>query len=208
MRHAWTDLQFVGGTVALDFANTVCYRQDPARRFDKISDAVDLLAFARAARSFSDAGRFGAAELTAPQSSIALALCRELREAADALFRPIAIGKTAESAAFATLLRLCAPLLPGHRIVVGEDGIEIVGGSHTSFALVLLHSALRLVYSPELSRLKACPNCNWLFIDRSKNGSRVWCDMLTCGNRAKAHRHQQRSRSTRPRRTGKKRIGG
>ena len=39
MRFAWTDLQFVAGTVALDFANTVCYRQDPARRFDKISDA-------------------------------------------------------------------------------------------------------------------------------------------------------------------------
>ena len=40
--------------------------------------------------------------------------------------------------------------------------------------------------------MKICGNCGWLFIDRSKNKSRTWCDMAVCGNRAKANRHYQR----------------
>jgi predicted RNA-binding Zn ribbon-like protein len=48
--------------------------------------------------------------------------------------------------------------------------------------------------SADLERLKVCPNCDWLFIDRSRNASRVWCDMHTCGNRAKARRHAERRR--------------
>jgi predicted RNA-binding Zn ribbon-like protein len=39
--------------------------------------------------------------------------------------------------------------------------------------------------------VRQCMNekCLWLFLDRSKNGSRRWCDMRSCGNRAKARRH-------------------
>jgi predicted RNA-binding Zn ribbon-like protein len=75
---------------------------------------------------------------------------------------------------------------------LGGAGLEIDPSSSPSFALVLAQSALRLAGSAEVARLKACPNCGWLFVDRSKNASRVWCDMLTCGNRAKAGRHYRR----------------
>jgi predicted RNA-binding Zn ribbon-like protein len=36
-------------------------------------------------------------------------------------------------------------------------------------------------------RVKACaePDCRWAFLDLSRNGSRRWCDMNECGNRAK-----------------------
>jgi predicted RNA-binding Zn ribbon-like protein len=34
--------------------------------------------------------------------------------------------------------------------------------------------------------------CTWLFLDHSRNRSRRWCSMETCGNRAKAHRHYRR----------------
>lgn len=44
-------------------------------------------------------------------------------------------------------------------------------------------------------RLKRCenPRCGWLFVDRSRNRSRRWCEMATCGNRAKAKRHALRT---------------
>jgi predicted RNA-binding Zn ribbon-like protein len=32
-----------------------------------------------------------------------------------------------------------------------------------------------------------------VFFDGTKNGRRRWCDMGTCGNRAKAARHRARS---------------
>ena len=76
-------------------------------------------------------------------------------------------------------------------------GLEIEEDGRPSFAVLLTQSALRLAASPDLRRLRICPNCHWLFIDRSRNASRRWCDMLTCGNRAKAERHQRRHRTVR-----------
>jgi predicted RNA-binding Zn ribbon-like protein len=42
-------------------------------------------------------------------------------------------------------------------------------------------------------RLKACAkhSCRWIFLDRSKNGSRTWCSMKVCGNRVKAERFRE-----------------
>jgi predicted RNA-binding Zn ribbon-like protein len=60
----------------------------------------------------------------------------------------------------------------------------------------VLWSAGDLIVSPERGRLRHCLNdqCGWLFMDDSKNGSRRWCSMQSCGNRAKAHRHYLRSK--------------
>jgi predicted RNA-binding Zn ribbon-like protein len=58
--------------------------------------------------------------------------------------------------------------------------------------LATARSALKLIASPDTERLKICPNCEWLFIDRSKNRSRTWCDMSVCGNRAKARLHYKK----------------
>jgi predicted RNA-binding Zn ribbon-like protein len=44
--------------------------------------------------------------------------------------------------------------------------------------------------------VKICSNCHWLFVDRSRNRTRVWCDMRVCGNRAKARRHYARRRES------------
>lgn len=44
-------------------------------------------------------------------------------------------------------------------------------------------------------RLKVCrnPACQWAYYDRSRNRSRAWCSMETCGNRAKARGYRRRS---------------
>jgi predicted RNA-binding Zn ribbon-like protein len=46
-------------------------------------------------------------------------------------------------------------------------------------------------------RIKVCDNdrCLWVFYDTSRTGRRRWCDMATCGNRAKAARHRARSKA-------------
>lgn len=43
-----------------------------------------------------------------------------------------------------------------------------------------------------LDRLKVCPACGKAFIDQSKTGSRRWCSMSRCGNRAKVAAHRTR----------------
>lgn len=43
-------------------------------------------------------------------------------------------------------------------------------------------------------RMKACraDDCRWAYLDTSKNRSRCWCSMESCGNRAKVHAYRQR----------------
>ena len=45
------------------------------------------------------------------------------------------------------------------------------------------------------ARFKACrdDNCHWAYLDESRNRSRAWCSMASCGNRAKARAFRNRA---------------
>ena len=62
---------------------------------------------------------------------------------------------------------------------------------------LVVRSAADLLTSNKLDDVRACAaeDCRWLFLDISKNHSRRWCDMETCGNQAKARRHYSRKKS-------------
>jgi predicted RNA-binding Zn ribbon-like protein len=62
----------------------------------------------------------------------------------------------------------------------------------------LAQAAADLLLSSDAEQVKDCgdPTCRWLFLDLSKNHTRRWCDMKTCGNRMKARRFQARLQST------------
>ena len=47
---------------------------------------------------------------------------------------------------------------------------------------------------PERIKVCASQTCEWIFYDGSRTSRRRWCDMATCGNRAKAARHRARGR--------------
>jgi predicted RNA-binding Zn ribbon-like protein len=55
----------------------------------------------------------------------------------------------------------------------------------------VLWSGGDLLTGARRQRVRQCanPQCQWLFLDDSKSGTRRWCSMSACGNRAKAHRH-------------------
>jgi len=56
-------------------------------------------------------------------------------------------------------------------------------------------SAADLLIGPRARRVRQCADekgCGWLFIDESRAGTRRWCSMGECGNRAKARRHYLR----------------
>jgi predicted RNA-binding Zn ribbon-like protein len=54
-----------------------------------------------------------------------------------------------------------------------------------------LYSAMQ---DEDWDRLKLCTDdsCRWVYFDRSKNHSSRWCNMESCGNRAKARRFRQK----------------
>jgi predicted RNA-binding Zn ribbon-like protein len=55
---------------------------------------------------------------------------------------------------------------------------------------IIARSASELLTSRDLKDVRECGvgTCRWLFVDRSKNHSRRWCNMKVCGNRIKARK--------------------
>jgi predicted RNA-binding Zn ribbon-like protein len=60
----------------------------------------------------------------------------------------------------------------------------------------IVRAAADLLVSGELRMVRLCAadDCAWLFLDTSKNQTRRWCNMKSCGNRAKARRFTARKR--------------
>ena len=87
-------------------------------------------------------------------------------------------------------------------LVAADDGVRL-GHSHVGDAVddVLARIAepiVREIGSGHDDRIRICANdtCRWIFYDESRSGRRRWCDMATCGNRAKARRHRARQKES------------
>jgi predicted RNA-binding Zn ribbon-like protein len=67
-----------------------------------------------------------------------------------------------------------------------------VGDAFAALMVPIADSAAESLIAGELPRVRRCadPRCARVFLDTTKNGRRRWCDMATCGNRAKAARHR------------------
>ncbi len=86
-------------------------------------------------------------------------------------------------------------------LVASPEGVS-VGHSHVGDpvddALARLADPLvREISVGNAERVRICANdtCRWVFFDESRAGRRRWCDMATCGNRAKAARHRARQKA-------------
>src|SRR5207249_84080 len=103
------------------------------------------------------------------------------------------------------------PAAPDHDIELSGGALALdfantVGGTHVSPTHDhlrsygdIVRSAVDLLTSGERDRVKECASatCEWVFLDRSKNHSRRWCDMSDCGNRAKARRFHAKRQAAR-----------
>ncbi|MEW6630758.1 MAG: CGNR zinc finger domain-containing protein [Pseudomonadota bacterium] len=197
MAISWTPHRFTGGILALDTANTVVLRNDPEKTFDRFDDPAEIARFAEAASGFREA-ELGGRRLKAPDPGDIKAAVVSMREATDRLFRH-AVSKGAIAVELLPeFLAACATGLSGSTAEIGGPG-QPFGDPATpiAFEAALAVSALSLLRDETVARLRVCPNCSWLFVDRSRNSSRLWCDMAVCGNRQKANRHYRRRTAVR-----------
>lgn len=191
MTVSWTRHRFSGGVLALDTANTVVLRGDAERSFDRFDDPVEIVRFAEAATAFrADELKGRALAATDPHAIAGKVIA--IRETTDRLFRGAAVAGALASAEMPAFLDACAQGLVGSRDSLSATAPFGMSEEPLAFEAALAVSALSLMSSDAISRLRICPNCNWLFVDRSRNGSRLWCDMAVCGNRQKARRHYSR----------------
>jgi predicted RNA-binding Zn ribbon-like protein len=219
------ELPLVGGHPALDLVNTVEPRLPAAGRHDHLATPQALLIWAERAGLADEhnAAGIGQAWSQDPAAAAsALASVIRIREALftalaaglgpDHLLGPDYAGPPTEQALDYLSLRWSAAAarssLSLGRGPAGPDGADgagarlIVGSAPALLipdrAAVL---AIDLLCHTDLTRLGICPpeheGCAWLFLDRSRNGSRRWCTMEACGSFAKARRLTERRRADR-----------
>ena len=194
-------LLLVGGVLALDFTNTAGGRdlpvpiehlQAPRHLLDwSLHASVLPPELARPLGDMLDADR------EAAQALLAAAL--DLREAIHRIGSAIAQRRIPAAPDLATLRQVAAAALAEAELAPdrnGRCGLRFAAAPASAAILgPIAWSALDLLRQGDPARLKQCPaaDCGWLFLDTSRNGSRRWCDMATCGNRTKASRHRHRT---------------
>jgi predicted RNA-binding Zn ribbon-like protein len=191
-----------GGALCLDFANTVGDR--PRCANDLLVDYSALLAFGRQTSVLGehDARRLGRVSKRRPsESDDAFRRAVEVRESLYRLFGALADGEPVPPRELARFNEHLAAALPHLRVVrEGEELQWSWSGSRDALDRILwpvLRSAANLLTSDQRRRVRECSSetCSWLFIDRSPGLRRRWCDMKSCGNRAKARRHYKRKKA-------------
>lgn len=172
--------ELVGGHLVLDLVNTVAWRLDDQRRVDRLADPANL-------RRWLTATGLGPLEPGAETELL------QTRETAYAVLHPLAVGGQPAHTDLAELRSLIENAVRNAELV-GPRPLTWRAGTVADRVRL---SVWRLFEDEDLDRLRQCgdDDCGWLFLDRSKNGSRRWCSSADCGNRARARRHYQRRHS-------------
>jgi len=190
---------FVGGNLSIDFTNTVNSRWSGEAQ-DKFSNYRDLVAWARQAGLTGEAEArrlVRAAERNPEAAKRALNEATDFREVIYRIFQATALEQPPANADMGAFNRKLAEAMTHARIEPLPDGFAWSWEESDALDRVvwpIARSAADLLTSHQLERVKSCgsDDCGWLFVDTSRNGSRRWCDMSDCGNRAKARRHYHR----------------
>lgn len=195
--------EMTGGRLCLDFANTVDRRGD-ARPQELLETYGDLLSWCRQAGVLSsrEARRSLLRSARSPEKGGAwLKRVIVLREAIFRVFSAAAAGRRPPDSDLKTVSATLGRTLTTARLSPsGEGFLWRWSGDPASPDRVLwetARSAIDLLTSDDLGKVRECAAiyCRWLFMDGSRNQSRRWCDMKSCGNRAKARRHYERSKT-------------
>ena len=185
---AW---QLIGGHVALDLVNTVAWRLDPERTVDRLTDPARLADWVAAALAEQVVG-------TDPALPGVLDRVRALREnlagvlQAHLAGRPLpAPGMGALDQAWLEAVRAA----PEPTALPIRRRVPVRAAPDLPHRLAL--ESMDLLQDPRLERLRQCAGagCGWLFLDSTRNHSRIWCDAQDCGNRARVRRYVARRRS-------------
>jgi len=191
------NISLIGGALCLDFTNT-------RHNVDRPDAPDELISFGEWLRwttrveaiSANQASRLAMVAVENPDGAVqALEAITRIRALLFHVFRAIAQGEEPETDDLQGLRDVWSTAV-GRAHFHHEDGRFTWNWDETSDDLArplwpVVGSAISLLDSPDLARVRFCggDDCSWMFLDRSKNGRRRWCQMDVCGNRAKARRH-------------------
>jgi len=197
-----------GGHPSLDFTNSTG-RSPGITRNERLVDYDALVRWCLAAGVLGEDRAAGLRRLGEEHPRAAAAVHRRaiaLREDLFAIWHALVHDRPLPESSLATLNRELANALARARVEPRPDG-PAWGWAADDEALdaplwPLARAAAELLVSDERERVSECDasTCLWLFVDRSRNRRRRWCEMQGCGNREKVRKHRRRQRRGEPRR--------
>lgn len=192
--------KYIGGDPSVDLVNTVDWTSK-GPDFERLTSYERLTRWAEGAGLLSAADAKGLRQQAAAHPRKAKAAyegARWLRWVLQRLFEKIAAGEP-PGPALDELNEMLSEALRHLRVATtGEGGGWDWRGRGEDLESVLwpvIWSAATLLTSTEADRLRVCggPECGWMYVDRSRNGLRRWCQMETCGTREKSRRRQRQT---------------
>jgi predicted RNA-binding Zn ribbon-like protein len=179
----------VGNHPATDLCNTTPIVDGrPVDLLDDVSDLTHWLVEAGIGTAVSFDG------LPAGEQRAMLAHAQALRD----VLRP-ALEAAPTPDVLAPLNAVLAATHAALHVTTDPLGVRLVADPPAAQLRLDLNAAVIDIFHHDLTRIRRCanPDCVLLFLDTSKSGRRRWCDMTTCGNRAKAATHYRRHRRAR-----------
>jgi len=192
----------IGGHAALDLVNTRPMGPDGVT--DKLVEFHDVVAWARSSDLISAAA---ARAVRHGDGESAIHDVRQLREALRAALETASKGPAQTGTAhWRTLVAQLNAILKRHPVVetlkITDTG-EFAMSRHRPVATpedvtwVIARQIADFLADGTWRRARACngSDCVLWFVDRTRNRSRHWCRMESCGSRAKAKAYYQRKKA-------------
>lgn len=193
---------FIAERLWLDFVNTDDIRR--GIRFDALREFETFVQWLEAANVVDAERGAGLRRRAQQQPSGAAAALVDARRVRAALRALAERGNNIEKTRIDTLAeinRILGRSAGTRRLEPKGDGTFTrsfvpIGDAFAGLMIPVVESAADALVVGELARIRRCADgrCPRVFYDGTKNGRRRWCDMSTCGNRAKAARHRVRMR--------------
>jgi predicted RNA-binding Zn ribbon-like protein len=195
---------FVGERLWLDFVNSDdATHARGGTRTDALDSFERFVGWLSAARVLDDeraTAMIRRAQQQPTGSSAALHEARRLRNVLRALAEHgDAPRERATQTAIGEINRILGRSAGTRRVEPRSDGgfvrnFVTAGDVFAGLMIPVIEAAADGLVSGELARVRKCADsrCARVFYDGSRNGKRRWCDMKTCGNRAKAARHRKK----------------
>jgi predicted RNA-binding Zn ribbon-like protein len=193
-----------GGLLCLDFANTVDDRTEVHPQ-ELLNSYNDLVSWSQQAHVLTEQEAQRLLEKAARRPSEASRVLQQavaIREAIFRIFKAVAEDASPEDEDLVSLSAAVADAQNHAQIVLKANGFiwdwAGIAGDLDRMLWPVVRSAADFLTSDELDTVRVCASdsCDWLFLDTSKNHSRRWCNMKSCGNREKARRFYERRKSS------------
>ena len=196
-----SDFQPVGGSLCLDFTNTVDWRgrDTPEELLNSYEELLNWAKYMKVLHEREYEALLHGAGQSPEQAESIYNRAIALRESIYHIFSAISQEELPRKADVDLLneeLSIAYDHLKlrysghGYNLEMRSDRAEL-----DQILWSVAMSASDLLTSDKLDRVRRCisEECGWLFLDMSRNRSRRWCDMKTCGNRMKARRFYERA---------------